>query len=42
MSKGILEPDSNLHDVPARIRDEMHIDLLPQGNIGDADLVIEE
>ena len=42
MSKGILEPDSNLHYVSGGVRDEMHIDLLPQGNIGDADLVIEE
>jgi len=42
MGKGILEPDSDLHDIPARIRNEMHVDLLAQGNIGDADLVIEE
>lgn len=42
MGNDILEPDSDLHDVPCGIRDEMHVDLLPQGNIGDADLVIEE
>jgi len=42
MSKCILEPDTNLHDVPDGIRDEMHIDLLAQGNIGDTDLMIEE
>jgi hypothetical protein len=42
MSKGILEPNSDLHDIPARIRDKMHVNLLPKGNIGDTDLVIEE
>ena len=42
MGKGILVPDSDLHDVPDGIRDEMQVDLLSQGNIGDADLVIEE
>ncbi len=41
MGKGILEPDSDLHFIPGGIRDEMHVYLLAQGNIGDADLVIE-
>jgi hypothetical protein len=42
MGKGILEPDSDLHDAPVRIRDEMQIDLLAQGNVSDPDLMIEE
>jgi hypothetical protein len=42
MGKSILEPDSDLHDVPCGVRYEMHVDLLPQGDISDAYLVIEE
>lgn len=42
MGKGILESDPYLHGVPGGIRNKMHVDLLPKGNIGDADLAIEE
>jgi hypothetical protein len=42
MSKGILEPDPHLHDVPGGIRDEMHIDLLAQRNVCHADIMVEE
>jgi hypothetical protein len=42
MGKGILEPYSDLHDIPARIRDVMHVDLLAQGNVYQADLMIEK
>ena len=36
MGQGILEPDSDLHHIPGGIRDEMHVDLLAQWDIGDA------
>jgi len=42
MGKSILEPDPYLYGVPGGIRDKVHVDLLPKGNISDADLVIEE